>query len=158
MIMKQKRKKIKEAENERYVIDVEDWEASYAFNQNEVSMKLSSSGGNDESLTITLLGKIRSPTLQNVLKTKIEITGCPILDDRQKQERTDDSRERIGLMVVLKDSTLSMHCSITSRLVQCILMAAIAEKITHALVWGTKLSQGKGEILGIDLATRPEEL
>lgn len=159
MTNEQKRKKVDMTENERYVIDVEHWDASYAFRPNNVSTKLTQSGGDKESATITLIGKIISPTLENVLQAKVEIAGCPNPDEQEKQEKTDDdSLQVIGSIVVLKDNILSMHCSLPHQLVQYILVSAVAEQIKYAVVWGTSLKEGKGEILGIDLATGPEDL
>ena len=151
-------KKAQESENnETYVIDIEDWKASCAFQPNDIPMKLLHVRDSKESPTTTLLGKIISPTLENVSKVKIEIKECPDLDDHRDPEKMDDSLQSIGSITVLKDNTLCMKCSVPSRLVQYILVAFIADKITQALVLGTKLERNKGEILGIDLATQSED-
>ena len=157
MSKKQTKRKMKKRENERYEIEIEDWEVYYHFGINI--------GRNDispenfwEISSITLLGKIVSPTLKNASKAKLEISAKPDLDDHWKETPTENLPSGVGLMEIPRGhNTLHLYCWVPSRSFIFIPQAAASGKIKLASVFGEKLKWRRGRIFYISLTTNREE-
>ena len=154
-----KKKRTVQDENEFYVVQVEDWEASCSFHVNRDPERLINPGAYEEDSEIKLLGKIVMPALKDTSRVEIRITGSMELNDHWKESTKGNSVHSIGHLQILTDAdkTFSVMCSVPSRSFSSVVIAAAAGKIKLASIWGTKLKWKKGWVSGIDLATRGEE-
>jgi hypothetical protein len=156
--MARKRRQVND-ENEFYVVEIDDWEASYSFHINRDPKRLVNPGDYLEDSTITLIGKIIMPVLKDTSRAEILITESPELDDHWKDQERGNSGSSIGHIQILRDEdkTFNVMCSVPSRSFQNVAIAVAAGKIKLASIWGTKLKWKAGWVSGIRLATRREE-
>ena len=154
---KKREKKGKKLENERYEIEVEDWEVDYHFGLNTAPKDLIE-GVYWEWSKLILTGKILSPIVKTASKTRIELADEPELDDHWKPTPTIISAKAIGWMEIPRgDDTLIFYCSIPSRSFQYIPLAVSSGKIKYVSIFGTKLKWRKGTVFDISLSRNLEE-
>lgn len=157
MPKKSTKRKKKIRENERYEIEIEDWEVYYHFGVN-IGRNEFIPGNFWEISSITLLGKIVSPILKAAPKAKIEISEKPDLDDHWKQKATENLPSGVGLMEIPKGhDTLHLYCWIPSRSFIYLPIAASSGKIRHVSVYGERLKWRRGRIFYISATTNREE-
>lgn len=157
MSRKQKRRKNRESENERYEIEVKNWEVYYHFGINKVSRDLIS-GDYCEYSNLILVGNILSPSLKNAAQAKIKIRESPGLDNHWREDEMENPPPAIGLLEIPRgEDVLKFICFVPSRSFRFITMAVSAEKIRYVSLFGTKLKWRKGEIFDISLSNNRDE-
>jgi hypothetical protein len=153
---KKRKPKKKKPEYESYEFEIEDWEVDYDFGLNTSRRDLG--GVYREYSTLILKGKTLSPVLEKATKANIYIMADPKMDDHWQPEPSILSAEATGFMVISRDGdTLLLHCSIPSRSIPYIVLAAQSGKIRYASIYGTKLKWRQGKILSLSLSTKREE-
>ena len=156
MTKKRKKKKI-EPEQERYEIEVEDWELAYRFELNTGPKDLVE-GVFWEHSRLILTGKILSPIVEKASSAKIEIASKPHMDDHWETEPTIKSAKAIGWMEIPRgEDTLTFYCLIPSRSLPSIILAAGLSMIKFVSISGTKLKWRQGTISSVSLSKAREE-
>ena len=90
MVKKIKKRKPKKPINESYMIEVNNWEVSYAFIGRRKRKLYNDLGGFGEHADLLIDGKVVYPEYKNVSKVKINIYTNPKLNYHWKQVSTDD--------------------------------------------------------------------
>ena len=154
---KKRKTKRKKPETGYYEIEVEDWEVDYHFGLNTASKDLADSIYWEHS-TLILTGKILSPIIEQASKARIRISSAPEMDDHWKVNPTIQSAKAIGSMVIPRgEDILEFFCSVPTRSLPFIAMAAESKKVRFVLVFGTKLKWRQGTISSVSLSTNREE-
>ena len=149
--------KRKKPETEYYEIEVDDWEVDYHFSINTLPRDLND-GVYSEYATLILTGKILSPIIEQASKARIRISTDPEMDDHWKVNPTIQSAKAIGSMVIPRgEDILEFFCSVPTRSLPFIAMAAESKKVRFVLVFGTKLKWRQGTISSVSLSTNREE-
>ena len=154
--MARKRKTKKNIEViEFYEIEVEDWEAYYHFGMapkniiEDVYWEISN---------LILIGRLISPSLKTASKARIEIGGNPQTDDHWQTKPTITSAKAIGWMEIPRgDDQLIFNCSVPTRSLSFITLAAQAGKIKYVSISGTKLKWRQGTISRISLSAHRDD-
>jgi len=153
--MAKKRKKRKVQENQRYEIEVMDWEVYYHFG---IAPKNLDMGAYWEISNLSLVGKIISPELKIAQKAKIRLSSKPEMEDHWTAKPTISSAKAIGFMEVPRgEDILQMHCSIPPRMSNNIHVAVASGKIKYISVFGEKLKWRRGLVFDITLSAELEE-
>jgi len=153
--MAKKRKKRKVQENQRYEIEVMDWEVYYHFG---IAPKNLDMGAYWEISNLSLVGKIISPELKIAQKAKIRLSSKPEMEDHWTTKPGILSAKAIGFMEVPRgEDILQLHCSIPPRMSDSIHVAVASGKIKYVSVFGEKLKWRKGLVFDITLSAELEE-
>ena len=153
--MAKKRKKRKVQENQRYEIEVMDWEVYYHFG---IAPKNLDMGAYWEISNLSLVGKIISPELKIAQKAKIRLSSKPEMEDHWTTKPAILSAKAIGFMEVPRgEDILQMHCSIPPRMSDSIHVAVASGKIKYVSVFGEKLKWRRGVVFDITLSAELEE-
>lgn len=153
--MAKKRKKKKVQENQRYEIEVMDWEVYHHFG---IAPKNLFKGSYWEISNLILSGKIISPELKIAEKAKIDLSSEPEMEDHWKTEPTILSAKAIGYMEVPRgEDVLQMHCSIPPRVSNNIQLAVASRKIKYVSVFGEKLKWRRALVFSVTLSAELEE-
>lgn len=139
---------------EIYKIEVDDWEADYFFG---LAPKGIIEGVYWEGCSLIITGKLISPVLDIVSKTKVNISIDPQVDDYWKAEPTIKSAQAIGWMEILRDNTLLFNCSVPSHSFPYLAYSVQEKKIKYISITGTKLRYKRGTIRHIALSLQLED-
>jgi len=140
-----------------YEIEVEDWDVSYYFGLN-IAPKDLIQGAYWETAKLILVGRIIQPVLEKAGKAMIEIASDPQMDDHWQSKPTIVSAKAIGWMEIPRgDDKLTFYCSVPSRSLPFIALAAQSGKIKYASMSGTKLKWRRGTVSSLSLSMHRED-
>jgi len=157
MARKPKKRKKREPEPQWYEIEINDWEGDYHFGLSQMPNDLHD-GLFWERSSLILSGRTLSPAMEKASKAKMELSAMLEMDDHWTTQPTIPSAKGIGWMEIPRgEDTLIFHCSIPSRMLQNITLAAHAGKIRFVSMFGSKLKWRQGSISSINLSNTREQ-
>jgi hypothetical protein len=158
MVKKRKKRRTKkETEPQKYEIEINDWEGDYHFGLSQMPKDLHD-GLFWERSSLILSGSILSPVVEKASGARVELSAMPEMEDHWTREPTIPSAKAIGWMEIPRgEDTLIFHCSIPSRLLQNITLAAHAGRLRFVSMFGTKLKYRQGTISSVTLSRSRDE-